>query len=348
MVELSIVLISKNQEWNIARLIESVLTHTNGFRTEVILVDSASADRTVDIARSYPITILRLSADQRLTPSAGRYIGSKYAKGALLLFLDGDMELAQSWVQSAGEVLQANSKAAAVTGHVLDVSPSRHEMGVSAERIYTGTVTEASRTGGAVMIRRSVMQQVGSFNPYLFSEEEPELCLRIRHAGYRILHIDRPIAWHHSPPSEALTTLLGRWRRRLYLGTGQVLRYHFGTPLFWPYLRERGYGLAPGIGVVAILATLSWGLTAGRWLPLMSCSLAFAAFCVADAYRKGSAYLTMASLLKRCLILDGTVRGFLMKPSHPSTYSGQFDVVGPRTSAQSRSHEHTNLSCESA
>jgi len=43
------------------------------------------------------------------------------------------------------------------------------------------------------MYRRAVLEEVGTFNPYLNSDEEPELGLRIRHAGYRILELDHPI-----------------------------------------------------------------------------------------------------------------------------------------------------------
>src|SRR5215469_3560219 len=60
MVELSVVLITKNQAWNIARLIESVLDATSSVLSkEIILVDSASTDQTVEIAGRYPVTILR-------------------------------------------------------------------------------------------------------------------------------------------------------------------------------------------------------------------------------------------------------------------------------------------------
>src|SRR5438874_587956 len=76
MIELSVVLISKNQAWNISRLIESVLQATSSIISkEVILVDSASTDETVEMASRYPISIVRLQPGQRLSPAIGRYTG---------------------------------------------------------------------------------------------------------------------------------------------------------------------------------------------------------------------------------------------------------------------------------
>jgi len=59
--ELSIVLITKNQAWNIPRLIGSVLQATSLFPSrEIVLVDSNSTDETVKFASRYPINVVRL------------------------------------------------------------------------------------------------------------------------------------------------------------------------------------------------------------------------------------------------------------------------------------------------
>ena len=56
MRQLSVVLVSKNQEWNIARLLRSVLKETVRMADrEIVLVDSASLDGTVDVASMYPV-----------------------------------------------------------------------------------------------------------------------------------------------------------------------------------------------------------------------------------------------------------------------------------------------------
>ena len=63
--------------------------------------------------------------------------------------------------------------------------------------------------GGAAMYRRSTLEEVGPFNPWMHSDGEPELCVRIRHAGYRILKLGHPIAYHYSDPDGIISTAVG-------------------------------------------------------------------------------------------------------------------------------------------
>lgn len=330
MTDLAVVLISRNQEWNIARLVESVLNGTSWVASrEIVLVDSASTDRTIDTARSYPIDILRLRPDQHLTAAAGRYVGYKHTCSDLVLFLDGDMELCNGWLERALAVVRSSPGVAVVTGQVIDLPKTTQpgNMKNLEQPSYGESATEVLQSGGAAMYRRSVLEQVGTFNPYLHSEEEPELCLRIRHAGYRVLQLEYPIAYHYSNPKGALSTFVGRWRRNLYLGYGQTIRYHLRDELLWPYLKERGYGCMPALGLAVGLIGFLWSFKTrhriwfGLWILLLGVIVA------GDAYRKRSLYRTIFSLLQRMVIIDGTVRGFLLGPLEPESYSSRVDVI---------------------
>jgi GT2 family glycosyltransferase len=62
-------------------------------------------------------------------------------------------------------------------------------------------VTFAS--GCAVMIRRSVLEQVGGFDPRLFMyQEDLELCLRVQRAGWTIRYVPEAIVRHKGQGSE--------------------------------------------------------------------------------------------------------------------------------------------------
>jgi glycosyltransferase involved in cell wall biosynthesis len=334
MIELSVILISKNQEWNIARLVESVLEQLSDVQSkEVMLVDSASSDQTVDIARNYPIRILRLAPDQPLTPSAGRYIGYINTSGKFILFLDGDMELCSGWLELAQATARRISEAAVFTGFRIECSKTGlcddHDAAHQQVNPEASTieVTDVNFAGGAAMYRRSVLEQVGTFNPYLQSDEEPELCMRIRHAGYRVLSLDYPIVYHYSDPIEELSTLVGRWKRGLYLGFGQNFRYHLKTGMLWPYLKLRGHGCVPVLGIGAGVASLLLSVLTQRWIWFGLWWLALALIVVGDAIRKGSIHRTVYSLLHRILIADGMIRGFLKKPLAPSSYPQDVERV---------------------
>lgn len=328
-IDLAVVLISRNQEWNIARLVESVIQETHSVPSrEIVLVDSASTDRTIDVARSYPTNILRLRLDQPLTPAAGRYVGYQRTRGDLVLFLDGDMELYPGWLERAIRVIQNRPDVAAVTGRIIDLpkKAALHDKPPLNKMDLDG-ITAVPFAGGAALYRRSVLEQVGTFNPYFFSDEEPELCLRIRHAGYHILQYDHPIAYHYTNPNGALSTLVGRWRRNLFLGYGQIIRSLLGNELLWPYLAERGYGCAPAVGLAIGLIAFLWSLMTQRWTWFGLWVLLVVAVVIGDACRKRSLYRAIYTLVHRMFIVDGTVRGLLSKSLDPTNYPGKVDVI---------------------
>jgi glycosyltransferase involved in cell wall biosynthesis len=338
MNELSVILISRNQEWNIARLVESVLRETAPLpSTEIVLVDSASTDRTTEIAARYPITVLRLRPNQRLTAAAGRYVGYKRTTGNLVLFLDGDMELCQGWLEQAIAVMQSRSEVGVVCGRLIHRPVAPIKPADEPPEFPNADVAGCDdvRAGGAAMYRRSVMEQVGTWNPYLYSDEEPEICLRIRYAGYRILRLARPIVFHYSAPADSVSTLFGRRSRNLWLGFGQNIRYFLGSPLLWLYLRERGWAVVPALALSAgVIATVASRLTGNwRWLALWGACLAMVT--IGIAIRKRSLKHGIFTIVERLLILEGTIRGLLLKPFDPAGYPGSYEVITPICSTAS-------------
>ncbi|MCE7986081.1 MAG: glycosyltransferase [Caldilinea sp. CFX5] len=328
-ITLSVVLITKNQGWNVARLIQSVFNATRGLTTpEVILVDSASTDETVAQAQRFPITVLQLAATQRLTPAAGRYVGYGHCTGEYLLFLDGDMELYPGWLDKALQLLVEDRTIAGLTGERIDLPKQAQEEDKPPLIMPPRpAVTDIPQGGGAALYRRRVLDEIGQFNPYLYSDEEPDLCLRLRYSGYRFVRIAYPIVYHYTDPTDTIPTLIGRWRRQLYLGSGQNLRYHLGSPFFWPYVRERGFGLTPGLAMGIGGALWFWALLRGKGRFFLGLNgLAGGAFLLL-VLRRGGLEPALITLLKRLLFLDGTLRGLFIAPKAPATYPARFAVI---------------------
>ncbi|NJO08028.1 MAG: glycosyltransferase [Chloroflexaceae bacterium] len=329
MTTLSVVMITKNQEWNIARLIESVLAETATLDTkEIILVDSASTDETVERASRYPIRIVRLHTDQRLTAAAGRYTGYRYTQGNFVLFLDGDMELYPGWIDKALPIIQNNPDIGVIVGHRIDLPKDAGEQDKPPlSQADSDSVTEIDHGGGAALYRRSVMEQVGTFNPYIYSDEEPELCIRIRHAGYRACRLEHTIVYHYTDPPEETSTLLLRRGRNLYIGYGQNIRFHLGTDILWPYIRERGFGCLPGLVLVTGLMVVAHALVTHKWVYVQRLFVLTLAAVLGDAYRRGNVQETFYSIIQRGIMLEGTIRGFLLPPMNPDQYPCHVDVV---------------------
>ena len=181
--------------------------------------------------------------------------------------------------------------------------------------------------GGAAAYRRDVLEQVGSFNPFLFSDEEPELCLRIRRAGYRIARLNQPIAYHYSDPASAISTLFARRSRNLYLGPGQALRLHLLSKFGVPYARERGFGLIPAAGIAAGIACA--GITATNRDPRWALAWIGAVLSLvgADAARRHSLHQAVFSMVQRILFAEGTLRGFLMKTPDSARFPYMIEVI---------------------
>ena len=333
-MKLSVVLISHNQAWNIGRLIESVLRETSSLdEVEVVLVDSASSDQTTAVALEYPVRVLKLRADQRLSSHAGRYVGFCQTSGDNVLFLDGDMELYGGWLAKALSVMNKEEDVAVVDGPRIDVPTSTKSHAEVAHYkpspFYEDwdSTTDTTKVGGAALYRRSVLNRVGPFNPWLRSDGEPELCMRIRHFGFRVVQLGHPVVYHYSDPPREWNTVIGRRSRGLYVGPGQIMRYYLGKELFWPYIRWRAYGVVPLLFMLAgALAAVLW-IVAGTWLWAGLWAASLALVLAADLTRRRSLRRTLSALLERVFQAEGTIRGLLIPTLDPSEYPGRFDEL---------------------
>jgi GT2 family glycosyltransferase len=329
-VAVDVVVITRNQAWNVSQLLRTVLDGTAGLDgSHVTLVDSASADETVALACAHEVEVIRLAADQRLTAAAGRHVGLRRGSSPFVLFLDGDMQLVPGWLEAALSVMGRHEDVAAATGVIVDVprEGSSGTRGTLAVGPHEAALTELRHGRGAALYRRELLDRVGGFNPYLYSDEEPELCLRLRSAGFRIVRVEAPIALHLVDDGGGISTILARRRRRLYLGAGQNLRYLLGRETFWPYVRERGFGLVTAAALAAWIAGLALAAVLGHPLAAGAVLLAPAVLFALAAVRKRSIRAAAQSVVMRLVTLDGTIRGFLQPRLDPATHPIRFEVV---------------------
>lgn len=344
---LAVVLIARNQVWNVERLVRSVRDEPRCRSADVVLADSASDDGTPRLAQQLGVRVVGLDPGRRLTAAAGRVAGQEATRGDYVLFLDGDMELAAGWLGPAIDYLEAHPEVAGIAGRVLDLprsweGPGREEDGAGstggASANGAGTVGVRasdkvavdpsdpggrSAAGGAVLdpvtvpfvagaslYRRAALDAVGSFDTALYSDEEPELGLRLRAAGYTLVQERRLMAFHFTDPPDRLLTTFRRWRRNLYLGAGQIVRKHLGRPYLGVWLRERGFFIPPALAFLALLlAVAAWAAT-GRATLVVAWVVAMVLVVLGLAWRRRSLESAAETILERLFHLDGLVRGF--------------------------------------
>lgn len=264
--EVSIVIKALNEERHIGATIESALAAlaTAGLDGEVILADSASTDRTVEIAARYPITIVRLNRIADRSCGAGVQLGYQYCRGRFVCLIDGDMRLEAGFLPDALRFLKDHSDFAGVGGIVVEREAS------NLEYVKRASAHDVDRVPGVVdqldcggLYRREAIETAGYFGDRnLHSREEMELGVRLRVRGWKLARIDVPAVDHYGHSGSAYALLLHRWRTRLAFGTGEVLRASLGRDAFWPALRKMRHEL------LLLSAVHAW------WLALIAGALA--------------------------------------------------------------------------
>jgi GT2 family glycosyltransferase len=165
------------------------------------------------------VTVLQLGDFQPFTAARGRNVGASHLANTvpgieLVQFVDGDCELVAGWLERGTARLRERADLAAVCGRVRERSPDLSVYNRLCDIEWNTPVGDALACGGNAMMRLSVLQEVGGFNPDVIAGEEPELCVRLRRAGYRIERMDADMVLHDA----AMTRFAQWWRRAVRAG----------------------------------------------------------------------------------------------------------------------------------
>ncbi|MEE8312231.1 MAG: glycosyltransferase [Candidatus Binatia bacterium] len=308
----SIVIIARNEEANIEACLRSVLEAFEGRDAEIVLVDSASTDRTVKIARRFPVRVICLPPSKHLNPSIGRATGFARTRGRTVLFLDGDCILERDWVELAERALDADTTLGGVAGASHGLLPPGPDGKRRTQDEYPNAdYDNPSFLAGSAAYRRAVLENVGCFNPNLYACEEEEFGARVRKGGYRMRRLRETMSQHHPKNAKETTSeLIRRLRRRYFIGLGQLVRQTFAHELpitgavasvsrHLVYFSVLMLGVLSGIASVAATSLVPLGL----WLLLMSS--AFTLFAVKSRSVTKPAYYFLEWTLASPMVVWG-------------------------------------------
>jgi glycosyltransferase involved in cell wall biosynthesis len=258
----SIIIKALNEERHIAMAIESSLAALGDIDGEVILADSGSTDRTVDIARRYPVLIVRLNRIEDRSCGAGPQLGFQYSRGQYLLLIDGDMQLYPGFIPAALETLRQNARLAGVGGAVYDREVDNEEYEQRLKRRdpdrRAGPVTRLNSSG---LYRRTAIESIGYLTDRnLHGAEEFDLGARLHAAGWSLTKIDLPLVDHFPHKGSAYRLLWRRIFNRNAFALGELIRAAMGHRHFWFVIRKDHQLL------LALLVT-------GWWITLVSIPL---------------------------------------------------------------------------
>lgn len=225
----SIIIKTLNEEKRIAATIESALASLPG-QVEVIVADSGSRDRTVEIASAYPITVVQIEAPAKASCGIGPQLGFQYSTQPLVCLMDGDMLLDPTFLPDAIAFLNAHPEVGGVAGQIIEMNVENLEFARRArnETLPTGTV---DRLNGGGLYRREAIIAAGYFSDRnLHGHEEFDLGVRLRARGWQLHRLDRPFVQHFGHTMNAYKLLIRRWQSKYLRGVGELLRAGLGAP----------------------------------------------------------------------------------------------------------------------
>lgn len=239
-MKISVIIKTLNEEKRIAATIESVLRALDGKAAEIIIADSGSSDRTVEIALQYPVIIAQIVPPSRPSCGIGPQLGFQHSRGEFLCLLDGDMLLDADFLDAALAHFAENPTCAGVTAHVEEMQTANLEYARRVQRNAPENRTgPIDRMNGGGLYRRSAIEEIGYLSDRnLHGYEEFDLGIRLRSANWALYRLDRRFVRHFGHSVNSYRLLARRWKSKYLFGIGELLRASVGKPYFLQVMRE--------------------------------------------------------------------------------------------------------------
>jgi len=270
--DLGVVIVNYNAGEHLLRCVESLHLHSGDAAVEVVVVDNASVDESMErLAQAHPdVTRIENPDNRGFAAAANQGIGATTAP--YLFVLNPDAEVTGGTLAGFLKLADDRPRAGAVGPLVRDADgslyPSARKVPTIGEAVghaflhpfntenrYSRAYTMADwdRTserevswvsGSCVLVRRAALEQVGLFDEgYFMYAEDVDLCTRLRRAGWTVLFTPELEVTHERGVST------GNSRRMIRVHSDSIYRYfakHHATgwkrvllPFAWLALRAR-------------------------------------------------------------------------------------------------------------
>ena len=181
---------------------------------EVVYVDSGSTDGSLDLARRFGAHCVDLDMSRPFTAARARNAGVRALVERLpdvefVQFLDGDCELDARWLPEGVAFLRQNPQVAVTCGRLRERDPQRSVFNRLCDWEWDAPPGDSKECGGNALMRMAAFLPAGGFREQLIAGEEPELCVRLRRAGWRVHRLAVEMALH-----DAAMTRFSQWWKR--------------------------------------------------------------------------------------------------------------------------------------
>jgi N-acetylglucosaminyl-diphospho-decaprenol L-rhamnosyltransferase len=249
----------------LAACLEAIrLHHPPGLESEVLVLDNASTDGSVEmVADRFPEAgVISLKEKQGKAANDSRLL--EQASGRYCLLLNEDSEVRKGTVEALMEALEADPAAGAAGGRLFDGDGNPYACAWRFPGVRTAVVgalflhrrltvqSDTDRTSevdwvqsSAMLVRRDAARQVGFLDPEFFVYfDECDFCLRLRQAGWKTLFVPGAEAVHHDQLATDLSA-----------GLPRIVEFHRNRDLYMRKHHSRPAALA-----VRVLTAWSYAL----------------------------------------------------------------------------------------
>ncbi len=261
---IGVVAIGRNEGERLKCCLESV----RGTVNDIVYVDSGSTDDSVAFSRALGITVVELDLSVPFTAARARNAGFTRLLELrptldYVFFVDGDCEVVKGFLATAGHYLDEHPDFAVVYGFRRERFPEKSVYNMLCDVEWLDYPTgETKYCGGDALIRVKAFRQVQGYRPDLICWEEPEMCVRLRQAGWRIWRVPDVMTYHDA----GMYRFTQWWQRTQRAGYGyaQAVALHGDEPESPGVLESRRAWiwavLLPLLSMIMALGFGAWGL----------------------------------------------------------------------------------------
>ncbi len=204
------VVVGRNEAARLGAALRSALAQT----PLVVYVDSASSDGSVAVARSTGATVIELDPTQPLSAARAYNAGVRHLAALdpppdFVQFLDGDASLVPGWIDVAVRAARSGPRTGVVCGRRREARPGANIWHRLADLEWNTPIGEVAELGPDTLMRTADLLTSGGFAEDMIAGEEPELALRLRARGLRIVRLDHDVSVHDI----AMTSWRQWWQR---------------------------------------------------------------------------------------------------------------------------------------
>ena len=202
--------------------IDSIYNNISIENFEIIVVDNASTDNSVQNIQTLFPDVVIVSSKENVGYSGGCNIGAKHAEGKYLIFLNNDTEHSNQWIEKLVNFLDKNSDVFAAQPKILNINNKeyfdyaggaggfidRFGFPYVKGRLFntlekdTGQYNKESKifwsSGCAMIVKADIFNQLDGFDEIYFAYmEEIDLCWRAQALGYKIFSVPDSLIYHY-------------------------------------------------------------------------------------------------------------------------------------------------------